>query len=95
MDKPINKRLHVVISGRVQGVNFRAYTKRTAVSLGLTGWVKNLASGQVESVFEGPDQAVGSMLAWCHEGPPLSRVDHVYSREEPFTGSFPDFRILY
>ena len=62
MDQPINKRLHVVISGRVQGVNFRAYTKRTAASLGLTGWVKNLVDGTVESVFEGPDNAVKSML---------------------------------
>jgi acylphosphatase len=95
MDQPINKRLHVVISGRVQGVGFRAYTKRTAASLGLTGWVKNLTGGQVESVFEGPDNAVRSMLAWCQEGPTLGRVDHVDSREEPFTGSYTDFRILY
>lgn len=91
----MNKRLHVIISGRVQGVFFRAYTKKKADALGLTGWVRNLPGGEVESVFEGDEAATQVMLAWCRKGAPPSRVETVDVREEPFSGAFPDFRILY
>jgi acylphosphatase len=91
----MKKRFHVFISGRVQGVCFRAYTKQQADSLGLTGWVKNRANGQVESVFEGDEAAVRTMLAWCRQGPPLARVSDVDAVEEPASGTGSDFRILY
>jgi acylphosphatase len=89
------KRLHVIISGRVQGVFFRAYARETAVTLKLTGWVRNLHDASVEAVFEGDDKNVESMLEWCRKGPPHAIVKHVDAAEEPYSGKFHDFRITY
>ncbi len=91
----MNKRRHVIIAGRVQGVGFRANTKKTAALLGLTGWVKNMPNGEVEAVFEGDEPSVKAMLDWCHQGPSLARVSHVESHEEPFSGAYATFDILY
>ena len=91
----MSKRFHIMISGRVQGVCFRAETRRTAMTLGLAGWVKNRPTGQVEALFEGDEQALAEMLAWCRQGPPLARVTGVAIMEEPFSGTLPDFKILY
>jgi acylphosphatase len=89
------KRLHIVISGRVQGVAFRAATRETAIALNLTGWVKNLQNGQVEAVFEGGDNHVEIMHRWCKHGPPLALVTGVDLYEEDYTGEFWNFAILY
>ena len=70
-------RAHVYVSGRVQGVFFRATTRDTAREHGVDGWVKNLADGRVEAVFEGPESAVEAMVEFCHEGSPQARVDDV------------------
>ncbi|MGQ9489160.1 MAG: acylphosphatase [Anaerolineae bacterium] len=72
-----NKRVKVVITGRVQGVGFRASCQRQALALGLTGWVRNRWDGTVEALFEGPAEAVDAMLAWCHQGPPMAYVTGV------------------
>ena len=77
------KRIYVIISGRVQGVFFRAETQRTAMDFNLTGWVRNTADGRVEAVFEGEDENVNKMLAWCHIGPPTARVEDVTVKVEP------------
>ena len=66
------KRVQVVITGRVQGVGYRASCQRQAASLGLTGWVSNRWDGAVEALFEGEAAAVDAMLDWCHEGPPMA-----------------------
>ena len=87
------KRVHVYISGRVQGVFFRAYTRETALSLNLTGWVRNLSDSRVEAVFEGKAESVAAMLEWCGKGPPYAVVHDVDTREEPPTGEFHDFRV--
>ena len=71
------ERLHMVITGRVQGVGFRYAAYRLAQSLGLNGWVRNRADGAVEAEFEGDRSALESMLAWSREGPPLARVTSV------------------
>lgn len=71
------KRVKVVITGRVQGVGFRASCQRQAVTLGLTGWVHNRWDGAVEALFEGPAEAVDAMIAWCHQGPPMAYVTGV------------------
>ena len=89
------KRVHVYISGRVQGVFFRAETQRAAVGFSLNGWVRNLADGRVEALFEGDDANVDKMLAWCHIGPPAARVEEVLTEEEPFIGEFRDFNVKY
>ena len=89
------KRVHVSVSGRVQGVFFRAETQRTAKGFNLTGWVRNMADGRVEAVFVGDDADIDKMLAWCHIGPSAARVDEVLTEEEPYTGEFSDFSIKY
>lgn len=94
-DASTRKRFRVIISGRVQGVYFRANTKRQALSLGLSGWVKNRPDGRVETVFEGDSDTVDAMLAWCKTGHPPARVDRVDFSEEDADGSFTDFKILY
>jgi acylphosphatase len=70
-------RAHVHLRGRVQGVGFRYATADEARQRGLTGWVRNLDSGGVEAVFEGPRWRVEDMLRWCYEGPPGAYVRDV------------------
>jgi len=82
------RRVHVWITGRVQGVFYRAYTRDAAQLLGVTGWVRNLPGGAVEAVFEGDADQVEKMVAWCYEGSPLSRVDRVEVLDEVYTGDF-------
>jgi acylphosphatase len=71
----------VVVSGRVQGVGFRAWTEYTALERGLQGWVRNRRDGSVEAVFIGPAERVTAMIALCHEGPAGARVATVDHRE--------------
>ncbi len=70
-------RVHVLVSGRVQGVGFRAFTWRQAKHHGLVGWVRNRADGRVESEAQGPRTAVMNFLRDVEQGPPLSSVEHV------------------
>jgi acylphosphatase len=70
-------RVRALISGKVQGVWYRAWTQEEAEKRGLSGWVRNLSDGRVEAVFAGPHDKVEDMLAACREGPPLARVDGV------------------
>ena len=70
-------RVHVVVTGLVQGVWFRDSCQREARALGIGGWVRNRMDGSVEAEFEGPAAAVERMVAWCREGPPRARVDDV------------------
>ena len=77
-------RAHVFVSGRVQGVFFRQETLRRAQSRGVGGWVRNLPDGRVEAVFEGPHDAVESMVEWSRRGPRWAVVESVdVRREEP------------
>jgi acylphosphatase len=92
MDK---KRARVWISGRVQGVFFRAFTRDTAVREGITGWVRNLADGRVEALLEGDAERVDRMIEWCYQGSPGSRVENVQVQEEPFQNEFLTFDIRY
>ena len=84
----IRKRLR--ITGRVQGVAFRASTVAAARGLGLSGWVANRADGSVEAVAEGDDAAVITLVRWCHHGPPAARVDHVEVTDEAVQGALPE-----
>jgi len=70
-------RAHVWITGRVQGVAFRAYTVDEAAVRGVAGWVRNTLDGRVEAVFEGEKAVVETMIAWCRKGPPAARVSSV------------------
>jgi acylphosphatase len=75
-------RAHVHVSGTVQGVYFRATTRDTAREHGVDGWVRNLADGRVEAVFEGPEDAVEQLVEFCHEGSPAATVEAVEVSEE-------------
>ncbi|WP_135822667.1 acylphosphatase [Halostella litorea] len=70
-------RAHVFVSGRVQGVYFRATTRETAEEAGVDGWVRNRQDGRVEAVFEGAEEAVESMVEFCHEGSEMATVEDV------------------
>ncbi len=87
------KAVRARISGRVQGVWFRAWTERQAAARGLDGWVRNRRDGVVEALFAGPDDEVAAMLAECRDGPPMARVAAVETEdaEPPET---PGFRTL-
>lgn len=89
------KRVHVWIEGRVQGVFFRANVQEMASSAGLSGWVRNLVDGRVEAVFEGPAESVERMVQWCWQGSSSSRVDTVVTKEEPLQGQREGFEIRY
>jgi len=89
------KRIQLQISGRVQGVFFRASARETALRLGVTGWVKNRSDGSVEVVAEGEEAAVDNLVAWCGQGPPGAMVHEVEVHREDPTGEFSSFRILY
>lgn len=69
------------IKGRVQGVAFRAHTRRKALDLGLCGYVENRPDGSVYAEIEGPAEQVEEMLRWCRSGPPLARVDAIEMEE--------------
>ncbi|MFC7076261.1 acylphosphatase [Haloarcula halophila] len=70
-------RAHVFVSGRVQGVYYRATTRDTAREQGVDGWVKNLDDGRVEAVFEGNEEVVEAMIDFCHEGSKRADVTDV------------------
>ena len=73
--KPVQAR--VLISGQVQGVSFRFFTKQLADSLSVTGWVRNRRDGSVEAMIQGAPEALGAMIEWVRTGPELARVDRV------------------
>jgi acylphosphatase len=76
--------VRIRIRGRVQGVFFRAEARARAESVGVAGWIRNADDGSVEAVFEGADEQVESLLAWCRRGPQGARVEEVEAvREEP------------
>src|SRR5947207_15969808 len=81
---PESARVHVRLTGRVQGVGFRYATADEARRRSLSGWVRNLDSGGVEAVFEGTRSQVEGMLCWCEDGPPGAHVrDLNVSWDEP------------
>lgn len=88
-------RAHVWIEGRVQGVNFRAYTRDNARRAGVEGWVRNLPDGRVEAIFEGPRSAVQRMVSWCYSGPTSARVERVEVTWEEPGGKENGFSILW
>jgi acylphosphatase len=77
----MNVSRHVVISGRVQGVGYRAFVEDEVVSLNLRGWVRNRRNGTVEAVFVGPADAVETVIGACRRGPWAARVDSIIERE--------------
>ena len=79
------QRIHLLIRGKVQGEEARV--------LGLTGFVRNLPTGEVELLAEGTQPVLDQLLAWCRVGPPAAQVAEVAIRYEAATGEYPDFRV--
>jgi acylphosphatase len=88
------KRLHLWLSGCVQGVWFRESTREQAEALGVAGWVRNLPDGRVEAVLEGEAGAVDALGAWCRHGPEGAEVEDVQSAVEPVRGEPKGFRVV-
>jgi len=88
-------RAHVVVSGRVQGVFFRAETQEKAKELGLFGWVKNLTEDRVEAVFEGERAKVEQLVKWAQKGPPGAIVNDLDLSWEEYQAEFSNFEIRY
>jgi len=91
----MQRRAHLFISGRVQGIFYRANAHDAARRLGLTGWVRNLPDGRVEAVVEGEEGKIKELIAWCHQGPPRAVVRSVEVEWEDYQGEFTDFEIRY
>ncbi|TFH46132.1 MAG: acylphosphatase [ANME-2 cluster archaeon] len=90
-----NARVHLFISGKVQGVFFRQNTFIRARELALSGWVKNLSDGRVEVVIEGTQEHVYEMVGWCRIGKPRAKVTDVDEIWEEPCGEFDSFEIIY
>ena len=86
-------RAHIFVSGRVQGVFYRATTRERAASLDLVGWVRNCADGRVEIVAEGARADLEKLRAWCEEGPPRAQVSDVAVSWSDPTGEFHTFDV--
>jgi acylphosphatase len=86
-------RVSMLISGLVQGVNFRYHTFEEARRLGVSGWVRNLLDGRVEVLAEGERAALESFVAWCRRGPRHARVDGVELSWHPYAGDLEPFAI--
>lgn len=90
MDQPLSSstrvRAHVFISGKVQGVGYRAAAWDMAALLHLNGWVRNLYDGRVEAIFEGSHSPVEEMIRWCYQGSPVAQVSQVVVEYEAVEG---------
>jgi len=91
----MKKRVHLWISGRVQGVFFRRTTQMVAKTLGVCGWVRNLDDGRVEVVAEGEEEKLKKLIEFCKRGPPLARVDGIDIEWGEYKGEFERFEVRY
>ena len=89
------RRVRAIVTGRVQGVSFRAATASEARRLGVVGWVRNRSDGSVELEAQGTDDQVGALLKWCAHGPPAARVDGVDSDDRAEVAGETGFAVRY
>jgi acylphosphatase len=87
-------RVHVFISGKVQGVYYRQNTAYKAEELNIHGWVRNLRDGCVEAVFEGEKTNIDKLLDWCNKGPKDAIVENVKIIDEQYQNEYTDFQII-
>ena len=86
-------RTHIIVEGRVQGVGFRANTRRVASQLGLKGWVRNLRDGRVEITAEGDEKLVERLIQWSNRGPTGAYVSKIIIEKSMHRGEYRDFLI--
>jgi len=92
---PEKNRVHIFVSGLVQGVFFRSETRARAEELGLFGWVRNLPDGQVEILAEGEKEKLEKLVEWVKRGPEIARVNGLDVEWQEYKGEFKDFEIRY
>ena len=90
-----NKRIRLIVEGRVQGVWYRDSTRRKAQELEINGWVKNRRDGNVEIVVEGSEDSIVELKKWCYNGPPNAVVTDIKETIEEFKGEFSSFDIVF
>jgi len=88
------RRIRAIITGRVQGVSYRASTASEGRRIGIVGWVRNRADGSVELEAEGSEETISALIAWCHEGPPSAEVTRVAVEDVPATGKDTMFAVV-
>ena len=88
-------RVHIFISGKVQGVFFRQALKVISIKNSVYGSVRNLDDGRVEAILEGDENKIRNVVEWCHTGPANSRVERVEVKNEKPTELFSSFEVLY
>ncbi|MBI3855521.1 MAG: acylphosphatase [Planctomycetes bacterium] len=88
-------RVHLFISGTVQGVSFRASTQEEARRRSIVGWVRNLEDGRVEALAQGTKDKVDELVAWCRKGPPAAKVDKVEVSGREVGDEFRTFEVRY
>ena len=86
---------HIFVSGRVQGVFYRAGTRECALKHQLSGWVRNLSDGRVEAMFEGEKGNIEKVIEWCRSGPPAAAPSDLDVEWLKYSGSFTDFTLRY
>ena len=90
-----NKRVRLVVTGRVQGVFFRQSLKAKSIQNNIFGWVKNLQDGRVECLLEGTEENISILVEWAHHGPANAIVENVEIHNEKFNNEFVKFDVLY
>lgn len=91
----MNARVHLLISGRVQGVFYRANARSFASELGLKGWVRNLQDGRVEVIAEGRKNALDRLIEFCRKGPEGSEIENVDIKWEKPSNEFTSFDVRF
>ena len=89
------QRVHLLVSGKVQGVFFRQALKVVAKKNNVLGLVRNLKDGRVEAILEGDNKSTNSVIEWTRVGPANSRVDDIEVSNEEFKNEFSTFDVLY
>jgi acylphosphatase len=91
----MNARVHLLISGQVQGVFFRANTRRKASELGLKGWVRNVPDGMVEVLAEGRKHSLDKLIEYCRKGPEGASVENIEIKWGEFRNEFGGFDVRF
>lgn len=89
----MKSRIHIFVSGKVQGVFFRENTKKKAAEFELSGFVKNLQNGKVEAVFEGEKEKIEKIIQWMEKGPKTAQIKNIEINRQNYQGEFKNFEI--
>jgi acylphosphatase len=90
----MSRTVNIIVSGKVQGVYFRANAQKQAEKFGVTGWVKNLPDGAVEILAQGKHDAIAQLIGWCHKGPMFAKVADVKVTDLFHQPTFSGFEVL-